>query len=494
MSTLLTILLLLFTGICNAQSYVTGTRSLTFIDSSRSLRQVPVTVHYPASTAGSNVSMVAGTERFPLVVFGHGFNLPVTAYKRLADSLVKYGYIVALPSTETSLFPSHDNFGKDLAFVSKMMVTQAIDPLSFFYQRMIPFSAIAGHSMGGGCSVLAAARNQPEMNALFNFAAAETNPSATAAGASVRIPSLLFSGSSDCIVAPSVQTSIYNNIPVSCKSQVTITGGTHCQVANNNGTCAFGEITSGCNFSSINVDIHLARVMPPLLAFLDYHLRQQCARGKEYVSLLSTTTGITVRNSCVSPSGCGVKARVKVFLQGYQVKADSMRSALVNPVSIGGSLMADSVSLEVRSSSDGALLVGPLSAWVSAVGIIETELPAIAGSHYLVVKHRNSIETWSAVPLSFSDSLNYDFTLSASSAYGNNLALGIGGSYVIWSGDLDQDGAVESADYTRMENDLLSILFGYHVADLTGDGVVESKDYTLLENNILKIITVKKPF
>jgi len=494
MSTLHTILLLLSTGICNAQFYVTGTRSLTFIDSSRSLRQVPVTVHYPSNTAGTNTLPASGAEKFPVVVFGHGFNLPVTAYKRLADSLVKYGYIVALPSTETSLAPSHDNFGKDLAFVSKMMIALNTDASSFLFQRVIPFSALAGHSMGGGCSVLAAAKNQPETKALFNFAAAETNPSATAAAALVTVPSLLFSGSSDCIVAPSVQTSIYNNIPVSCKSQVTVTGGTHCQVSNNNGTCVFGEITSGCSSSNINVDIHLSRVIPPLLAFLDYHLRQQCARGKEYVSILSTTAGITATNACLSPADCGVKLKVRMMLQGYQVTVDSMRTALMNPVMIDGRLMADSVLLEIRSGLNGNLLGGPLRAWVSTGGLVETEVPKISGSHYLVVKHRNSMETWSSSTLSFADSLKYDFTLLASSAYGSNLAMGIGGSYVIWSGDLDQDGAVESSDYTRMENDLLSILFGYHLADLTGDGLVETADYNLMENNILRIVTVNKPF
>jgi len=45
-----------------------------------------------------------------------------------------------------------------------------------------------------------------------------------------------------------------------------------------------------------------------------------------------------------------------------------------------------------------------------------------------------------------------------------------------------------------MENDVLSILFGYQVTDITGDGVVESSDYSLMENNVYQIIFVAKPF
>jgi hypothetical protein len=69
-----------------------------------------------------------------------------------------------------------------------------------------------------------------------------------------------------------------------------------------------------------------------------------------------------------------------------------------------------------------------------------------------------------------------------------------GGKFALWSGDVNQDGAIESSDFAQLENDILSILFGYHVTDLTGDGVVESDDYELMENNILRVIFVARPF
>jgi hypothetical protein len=120
--------------------------------------------------------------------------------------------------------------------------------------------------------------------------------------------------------------------------------------------------------------------------------------------------------------------------------------------------------------------------------------PSLADSQYIVIKHRNSIETWSAHPLAIVDSVYYDFSNAASKAYGNNLTNMDPGQFAIWSGDLNQDGMVESADYLIMENDVLSILFGYYPSEITGDGVVESSDYLLMENNLLKIIFAIKPF
>jgi len=105
------------------------------------------------------------------------------------------------------------------------------------------------------------------------------------------------------------------------------------------------------------------------------------------------------------------------------------------------------------------------------------------------------METWSANPVNMSGVVvDYDFSSSANKAYGDNQVDVGGGVYALWNGDVNQDGMIENTDYTLMENDVLSILFGYYSTDLTGDGVVENSDYTLMENNVLTIIFVAKPF
>ena len=77
--------------------------------------------------------------------------------------------------------------------------------------------------------------------------------------------------------------------------------------------------------------------------------------------------------------------------------------------------------------------------------------------------------------------MNYDFTTLVTKAYGNNLhALG-DGNFAIWSGDVNQDGIVESTDYSSVENSSQNFVFGYVNDDLTGDGIVESSDYSWLK-------------
>lgn len=328
------------------QSYLTGTRTVTFIDPARSNRSIPTDLYYPANTAGANVPLAAGTDSFPVVVFGHGFTITPSAYAKLADSLARSGYIVALPNTETGLAPSHDNFGKDIAFLASAIPAQSFVSTSFLYQRVWQRSAVAGHSMGGGCSFLAAASGRPEIKALFNFAAAETNPSAIGAAASVNVPTLIFSGSNDCIVPPSTQQSMYTAVIASCKTYLNITGGTHCQIANNNGLCTFGQSTSGCNTSPITVDIFINKSLSMLRPFLDYVLKQNCYRGIDYIDTYLNISGISDKlNSCPPPNCSVLPVNLLNFSGNYNLKKVNLSWQTSGEENI--------VGYEVERSADG---------------------------------------------------------------------------------------------------------------------------------------------
>jgi esterase/lipase len=286
----------------NAQpTFQTGHQSFAITDTLRSNRSVSTEIYYPANTTGNNVPLASGNTKFPVVVFGHGFTISTTNYIKLADSLTKYGFIVALPSTEGGLSPSHLNFAADINFLVNAILSLDTNTTSFLYQRITRKAAIGGHSMGGGCSILAAAINNPSVKALFNMAAAETTPSSIAASALVNVPSLLFSGSNDCIVPAVSQLAMYNNIISSCKTHINITGATHCQIADNNFNCVFGQISSGCNSSSINVNTVYSKVTDLLIPFLDYYLKDECTRGIDFANEYNTMTGISKLSNCVTP-------------------------------------------------------------------------------------------------------------------------------------------------------------------------------------------------
>jgi|GEM_PF-1637466 len=117
-------------------------------------------------------------------------------------------------------------------------------------------------------------------------------------------------------------------------------------------------------------------------------------------------------------------------------------------------------------------------------------------SYYLQIRHRNSVEVWSAVTVTFTnDNLNYDFTSSSAQAYGNNMSQ-IDSSplrYGIYSGDVNQDGIIDAADISIIENDAANSLTGYVSSDLTGDDAVDASDISLVENNAVLGIQVIIP-
>ncbi len=102
---------------------------------------------------------------------------------------------------------------------------------------------------------------------------------------------------------------------------------------------------------------------------------------------------------------------------------------------------------------------------------------------YVVIKHRNSIETWSTSAKSFSyGSLDYDFTSNASQAFGNNLKQ-IGTKWCIFSGDANQDGVIDDDDLNLINNDAYNFSSGYLSSDLTGDGFVDINDLIICDDN-----------
>jgi predicted dienelactone hydrolase len=86
--------------------------------------------------------------------------------------------------------------------------------------------AVAGHSMGGGCALLAA-KSDARIRAVIGQAAANTNPSSITAAVDVRCATRLIVGSQDTIVPPSSTSAMYPNLSGAAQS-ITISGGFHC--------------------------------------------------------------------------------------------------------------------------------------------------------------------------------------------------------------------------------------------------------------------------
>lgn len=114
---------------------------------------------------------------------------------------------------------------------------------------------------------------------------------------------------------------------------------------------------------------------------------------------------------------------------------------------------------------------------------------------YIVVRHRNSIETWSSSAISFTtpnDIISYDFTDNVNKAYGNNMVT-IAGVASIYTGDVNQDGIVDGSDLGLIDNDVFNFGSGYISTDLNNDGIVDGTDASYGENNAYNFVGLVRP-
>ncbi len=121
-----------------------------------------------------------------------------------------------------------------------------------------------------------------------------------------------------------------------------------------------------------------------------------------------------------------------------------------------------------------------------------------SGSYYVVVKHRNSVETWSAAPIDFLRGVYtaYDFTSAANKAYNSNL-IQVSSSPELWAiygGDVNQDGYVDPLDIALIDQDSFNYVAGAGLStDINGDGYTDPLDLSIADQNSFNYIGIQKP-
>lgn len=116
--------------------------------------------------------------------------------------------------------------------------------------------------------------------------------------------------------------------------------------------------------------------------------------------------------------------------------------------------------------------------------------------YYIVLKHRNSIETWSSAGIMFTaNSAVYNFTASAGQAFGSNMIMTDTSPvrFGIYGGDVDQDGATDVSDIINIFNDVNNFLTGYIQTDVTGDNFADATDLVIAYNNSINFVSVVSP-
>jgi len=157
--------------------------------------------------------------------------------------------------------------------------------------------------------------------------------------------------------------------------------------------------------------------------------------------------------------------------------------------------ITDTLTVKIAQVND------PYSVIYSAYGVpVNTDgtisIGTIPGSlmdnYYIIINHRNHIETWSQT-VSFSEAIiNYNFTDAVSKAWGNNMIL-TGSYYCIYTGDVNYDEYVDGSDIVIVFNLNKKGSFGYQVSDINGDGFIDASDLVKVFNNNKKGIGMNTP-
>lgn len=252
--------------------------------------------------------------------------------------------------------------------------------------------------------------------------------------------------------------------------------------------CDINSVSTPVSFTNIENDLHVTSTSNCLIE----------SKGTPISGIISDIDG-QIRNAVTPDLGadeftaiCDVQVNVKLFIEGFMNSSTTM-IACSNPLT--EPLHCDTLILKIAMSSSPYTIMYADTAILQTNGNVQFTIPqAFSGnSYYLVINHRNSIETWSANPQIITNGMLYDFTTASSKAYlGNQVNIG-GGSFAIYSGDVDQDGVVDHSDLTDIENNSQLSTYGYYPFDITGDNKCESTDYSLVENNYNSGIMVKKP-
>lgn len=146
---------------------------------------------------------------------------------------------------------------------------------------------------------------------------------------------------------------------------------------------------------------------------------------------------------------------------------------------------ADEITVQLRDENDYTSILHTAVVLLGTDGSASvTDIPAsLSGNYYITIIHRNSIETVSAVAVSFAGSLVSQSFATPADVFAGNLQLMSDNGYAIFGGDVNQDGAVDTSDMTDVDNDATNYVAGYIPSDVDGNGSTDTSDMTIVDNN-----------
>ena len=198
---------------------------------------------------------------------------------------------------------------------------------------------------------------------------------------------------------------------------------------------------------------------------------------------------IIITSFMINPSYAQSTLNVKAFIDSYYNFYQGKMRPVLDPVH--KPFLCDTITIELHMASTYRLAFSEKTIFdIYGNGSVTIPENLTGHSYYLVLKHRNSLETCSSNPIFISRTVIYDFTTSTDKAFGNN-QIWVEKAACLYSGDINQDGKINAADFKLFDSDNTRFVFGfYNASDLNGDVNTDLSDFPFLDEGLGKSVII----
>jgi len=187
-----------------------------------------------------------------------------------------------------------------------------------------------------------------------------------------------------------------------------------------NATGTLGTAASGKNNVTWSIAANFAIQFSPINATLNWSPFAStsyiiAAKNTGNYSYSYTNVSCTVSSSVVNVNAnpCSIAVTTKLFIQGFYSGSSTMTPVIYTAGLNSNPNATDSITVELHSANNPSVISATKKALLLNNGTATVNFPyALTGlNYYIVIRHRNSIETWSKSPVLLSGtSLMFDFT------------------------------------------------------------------------------------
>ena len=209
-----------------------------------------------------------------------------------------------------------------------------------------------------------------------------------------------------------------------------------------------------------------------------------------YNLLVSSANGCSgTAATTVTVNQCPSTLSLTAFLEGPYRGGGTMEATLFDIGNSTDPTESDNVTVNLwaPTSLSNTTPDYTVTAMLHTNGQATAVFPAGLGGrqYYIAVQHRNHIETWSKLPVTFKPATGYNFSSAQSQAYDDGVnppmkSVGAG-VFAFYAGDINQDGGIDGTDMNVIDNEIG--FFGYNISDVNGDGGTDGQDMNFVDNN-----------